>query len=91
MEKIDKLPFFPSERPQDMSKEDFDKSRKLYNQLIKAHKRLGYKHDLSGTVFSVMRQAKKYEKDGWSQRIPNQQAYVELYNDLLSQVNREGQ
>jgi len=89
MEKIDSLPFFPSERPQGMSKEDFNKSRKLYNQLIKAHKRLGYKHDLQGTVHSVMRQARKYEANGWSERIPTQEAYAKLYNDLMDRAEEQ--
>ena len=81
------LPYFPAQRPDGMDMEEFKKARKDYQKLIKLHKRLGYKFVASKindgmTHYSLIRQAKKFEKNGYAKTIRNEDEYFELYKKI---------
>jgi hypothetical protein len=78
------LPFFPTERPEGMDMETFKQGRKAYNQLLKLHRKLGYSvENKGGTSYSIMRQARKFEKNGYAKSIRNEQEYKELFEHIL--------
>lgn len=77
------LPYFPAQRPDGMDMEEFKKARKDYQKLIKLHKMLGYHtNHKGGTSYSIMRQAKKFEKNGYAKTIRNDEEYFELYKKI---------
>jgi len=82
-----KLPYFPAERPEGMSIEEFKEARKNHQKLIKLHKRLGYetvgtKVNEGVTAYNLRRQVRKYEQGGWSATIKNEKDYMELYQKI---------
>ena len=83
------LPYFPAQRPEGMSQEEYKKLRGQYQRLIKYHKKLGYQSNhAGGQLYNVIRQEKKFFKNGWSEKFPNMQEYMKVYEKAMENMNR---
>jgi len=83
------LPHFPAKRPEGMSQDEYKRLRNQHNQMVKYHKRLGYQvsHE-GGSIYNVVRQEKKFFKNGWSEKFPNMKEYMKVYEKAVENINR---